>query len=146
MLNEGGFNIVHEKDSFARGQMVAKKPMLRRRLPWHKKLLFCAITWASLVLGAEFVAKLCHDCIVGGRMFEADGELGYVLRPSLDMRRQIVGNQYYHFRTDEHGRRVIPATVHAKEGSSVVILGDSIAFGQGVNDDQTVGACLAEHG
>jgi hypothetical protein len=127
--------------------MVSKAVTSRPPFSWRKKLLFCAIIWTLVLVGAEFLGRVAFNSITGGRIFEADPELGYVLRPGLNTRRRVGENgEYYHLTTNAQGRRIDPTWAPGREQTTVVLLGDSCTFGEGVDDDKTAAAYLAHSG
>jgi lysophospholipase L1-like esterase len=71
----------------------------------------------------------------------ADPYLGYVFPPNhVDRIVRSNGDFGFTFRTDEHGFRNRPLW---PERADIVVLGDSMAFGYGVDDDKTWTALLA---
>ncbi len=80
-------------------------------------------------------------------LYRSDQELGYRLRPGLQVRRSVGKNgATWTLSTDEHGRRVTPVPSEQGRGGTVLLLGDSMTLGVAVNDDQTFGAHLSRAG
>lgn len=117
--------------------------MTRTRL--RRKMIFGLFTGVLAV----FVCEICVSTWVtqtrGPLLYETDSELGYRLRPLLDVTRNANGHKW-RMRTDEQGRRIAPAPSLPEEAKTVVLLGDSFAFGESVDDDQTVAAHIAKNG
>lgn len=117
--------------------------MTRNRL--RRKIIFGLFTGILTV----FVCELCVSTWVtqtrGPLLYETDPELGYRLRPQLDVTRNANGHRW-RMRTDSNGRRIVPAPSLPEEGMTVLLLGDSFAFGEGVDDDQTMAAHIAKKG
>ncbi len=77
--------------------------------------------------------------------FQSDPLLGFRYRPNLDVHRLRDGCDWT-FTTNERGQRITPENPTAESHPTVVLVGDSFAFGDGVSDDETVAAALAAHG
>ena len=114
------------------------------QLSLRKKLLFASISLGLFLLFADLILHLFVPIVRGPQLYEADPELGYRLRPNLAGRRRIDGAAgYYSVRTDAEGRRVVPCSAPPTQPGELLLLGDSMAFGQGVDDEHTLAAHLA---
>ena len=102
----------------------------------------------ALVLGllagaivAEVAARLyVYGVAHQGKLFEPDRTLGWRTLPDLDMTRRNANDRFWQVRTDSQGDRIpaegeLPAARGWSEEceTRILILGDSFAFGEGVN-------------
>ena len=111
-----------------------------------KRKLVYTVMVCLLSLGlAEVAVRGAVTVLRRPLVYETDVELGYRLRSDLDVCRNLFG-VIWCFRTDRAGRRVVPDNPSPDEATTVVLLGDSFAFGEGVNDNETVAAHLARSG
>ncbi len=100
---------------------------------WRNLALAAAVTAACLAalegLAVYYVSSVLHY----PRLYQWDRLLGWRLKQNLDVRRAPEGLFSYGVRTDDDGLR-FPAIDVAWDDSAyrVLILGDSFAFGQGV--------------
>lgn len=74
------------------------------------------------------------DLTVGSRAVDPDGEVGFTMKWSHEV--EIVGALA---RTDRFGQRLRAGPEPHPDATRIVLLGDSVAFGYGVTDDQTFG-------
>jgi hypothetical protein len=115
------------------------------RIPLKRKLLYSLVTIALAVAFAEIVVRAVVTSTRGRLLYETDPRLGYRLRPNLDVTRQR-DDAPWSFRTDSQGRRRVPQPQDGTSENTVVIVGDSLVFGDGVDDDETVAAHIARKG
>ncbi len=110
-----------------------------------RKLVFTTIVLLVSLMLAELAVRAAVTVLRRPLVYETDVELGYRLRSDLDVCRNLYGVTWC-FRTDRAGRRVVPGNPSPDDATTVVLLGDSFAFGEGVNDSETVAAHLARSG
>ncbi|MEO2195803.1 MAG: SGNH/GDSL hydrolase family protein [bacterium] len=110
-----------------------------------RKLVFTTIVLLVSLMLAELAVRAAVTVLRRPLVYETDVELGYRLRSDLDVCRNLYGVTWC-FRTDRAGRRVVPDNPSPDDATTVVLLGDSFAFGEGVNDSETVAAHLARSG
>jgi lysophospholipase L1-like esterase len=80
-------------------------------------------------------------------LYHSDHELGYRLRAGLHVRRSIAETEAtWTLSTDEHGRRVTPMPSEKGRSGTVLLLGDSMTLGEGVNDEETFAAHISRAG
>lgn len=124
---------------------TAPSQSLRPTRPLRRRLLFTAIIIASYFLLLEVIARVLLLTWRGPVTYQSDPEFGYRLRSNLDVHRVRFGCDW-RFTSDESGLRIVPQNPSAAQTPTVVILGDSFMFGDGVNDDETCAAALARRG
>ena len=115
------------------------------QIPVRRKLAYTAVVLFLSVILAEVVVRVAITVLRGPLVYETDVLLGYRLRSGLDVCSNRHGETWC-FRTDSEGRRVVPNNPSRDETRTLVILGDSFAFGEGVDDDETVAAHLSRNG
>lgn len=111
-----------------------------------KKCLFIILSNALFLALIELLLALALHLIDYPRLFETDSNVGYRLRPNLDVTQRKNGIQWK-VRTDSFGRRIgddhpLSASLKPK----VVLLGDSFGFGYGVESDEAVSSVLSREG
>jgi hypothetical protein len=114
-------------------------------LPISRKFAYTASVLFFIIVLTEVGVRAVITNLRGPLLHETDAQLGYRLRSGLD----VCDNRYgrtWCFTTDQEGRRTIPGNPSRGQAKTVVVLGDSFAFGVGVDDDQTFAARLAESG
>lgn len=74
--------------------------------------------------------------------YDADDELGVRLQPGCVTRNRVAGNPVTDIRINASGQR--GGDLGAPAADEILVLGDSQAFGLGVNDDETFAAVLGE--
>ncbi len=94
------------------------------------------ITIASVCLAALAVEGLLqayvHLVVKQGKLFESNGQTGWRTLPNLDLVRTNVDGGAWRVQTDAEGYRNF-APPHPNPHRRLLILGDSFAFGEGVN-------------
>lgn len=86
-----------------------------------------------LLAAAEGSARLYVDLVARqGRLFTSDPQLGWRVLPHLDVTRRNADGGAWRVVTDADGWRR-PATFRLEATRRVLVLGDSFAFGQGVD-------------
>ncbi len=111
----------------------------------RKKHLFVALLVVASVATCEVIARLALITLRGPITFQSDPTLGFRYRPDLDVHRVRL-NCDWTFTTDDQGYRVTPNNPGAAEHPTLVLLGDSFAFGDGVSNHETLAAALAQRG
>ena len=103
---------------------------LRRRAAQGALLLF-AVLLASLA--AEGVAQFYAFRIAKrGKLFQPDATLGWRVLPDLNLKRLNADEQPWSIQTDRHGLRG-PSEFAPQASRRLLVLGDSFAFGEGVD-------------
>src|SRR5271156_4221592 len=101
------------------------------RMPLH---------WIALLLGALAVAPFAaeaalrlyvSDVTKRFHMFRSDAQTGWSNTPNLLTTRINAAGEEWSIRTDQNGQRLIAQNPRA--GRRILILGDSLAFGEGVD-------------
>ena len=94
------------------------------------KTLLGLLIGATVLEGvAEFLAYRVYKV---GRLFEAVSILGWHCIPDLNQERKNANGQIWTIRINEQGFRTAPEWVQPSD-THILIIGDSFAFGQGVN-------------
>ena len=97
----------------------------------------------ALLLG-EAGAHLIDPPPMGPVWFAHDPELGAIPVPGEQGERTFPGAYRFSFHHDAQGLRVVPAAAGVAAKRTVLVLGDSYAYGLGVDDDQTFCNLLQE--
>ena len=97
----------------------------------------------ALGLG-EAGARLLAPPPMGPVWFAHDPELGAIPVPGEQGERAFPGAYRFSFRHDTQGLRVVPAAAGVAAKRTVLVLGDSYAYGLGVDDEQTFCNLLQE--
>jgi lysophospholipase L1-like esterase len=92
----------------------------------------------------EIGARLVAPPPMGPVWFAHDAELGAIPVPGEQGERTFPGAYRFSFRHDAQGLRVVPAAAGVAAKRTVLVLGDSFAYGLGVDDDQTFCNLLQE--
>lgn len=96
------------------------------------------------VVTLELAAQVFVYCIAKkGKRFCPDPTTGWRVLPDLDLERFNSDGRLYRVQTGPDGRRS-PTTWSASDQRRVLILGDSFAFGEGVNIEDRFDTILAE--
>ena len=117
----------------------------RRRISLKRMLAYSALVLIFPIAIGELVARTYITLIRGPLLYETDDELGYSLHSDLQVIRSR-SNGDCSFQTDPRERRFVPEVSNGNDLSIIVILGDSFAFGEGVNDEETSAAYIAQRG
>jgi hypothetical protein len=91
--------------------------------------LSLAIGLVALEAGGRVVAS---TILKRGKLFRPDSELGWVPLANLDMARKNADGELWHITTDGAGIRG-PSSWPGGEHTRLLVLGDSFAFGEGVD-------------
>lgn len=78
-----------------------------------------------------------------GKLFQPDNQLGWALLPNLDLIRNNHDGEPWHTRTDGQGIRG-PSTWSETADRRMLVLGDSFAFGEGVDIEDRFDSLIAE--
>jgi lysophospholipase L1-like esterase len=97
----------------------------------------------AILLG-EAGAHLIDPPPMGPVWFAHDPELGAIPVPGEQGERTFPGAYRFSFHHDAQGLRVVPAAAGVAAKRTVLVLGDSYAYGLGVDDDQTFCNLLQE--
>ena len=98
-----------------------------------KKALIIGVSFFLAFLFAEGLAHIYASRIAGrAKLFQPDMTLGWSVLPNLDLERLNADGQPWRIKTDQHGMRG-PSDFDANASRRVLVIGDSFAFGQGVN-------------
>jgi hypothetical protein len=125
---------------------IAAEPA-RRRLSWQVKLSFSLLILLVFVVILELAARMVVAHVLKRPpLYQSDPVLGYVLRPNLDVVRKVGPDAIIRIRTDAEGKRLVPEPKAPATGETILLIGDSCAFGDAVNEDETVAAHLAAAG
>ena len=98
------------------------------------------MTLLALEGAAQFyVAKIAER----GKLFEPDEVTGWRVKPHLDIQRKNANGDIWVVRTDKEGFRI---SDKRNVGTKVLILGDSFAFGEGVDIEDRFDAVINDYG
>jgi len=103
----------------------------RRSIVGHLLLVLASLLvgLVTIELAAQFyVARIAKQ----GKLFAPDAELGWVPLPNLDLERRNADGELWHVVTDDDGIRG-PSDWPADGRIRMLVLGDSFAFGEGVD-------------
>jgi hypothetical protein len=123
--------------------------MLPRRIGGGKRILANALLVAlSLAIGLvalEGGGRLFATAVAKrGKLFQPDPELGWTPLPNLDLVRHNANGEPWHVVTDAAGIRG-PATWSDDRRIRLLVLGDSFAFGEGVDLAARFDTLLEKH-
>ncbi|MEM7359965.1 MAG: hypothetical protein AAF431_12765 [Pseudomonadota bacterium] len=94
-----------------------------------------------IVLAEVLTQTVVSKILLKGRLFESDAVVGWKVLPNLNLQRRNADGNPWVVRTDQLGQRIMadpkPST------HRLLILGDSFAFGQGVDVEQRFDARLS---
>ena len=97
------------------------------------------------LIGAEVLAQgYAYFVAQKGKRFQPDERLGWILIPNLDIRRRNANGDTYHIQTDAlsiRGPSRFPASQNILR---MLVVGDSFAFGEGVNLEDRFDTLLME--
>jgi pimeloyl-ACP methyl ester carboxylesterase len=105
-----------------------------------------AIPFGVLVAGIGYISYWTippfRVIAEGDPLFAFDPETGYVARPNSSTKWTVLGasdkpNLEYHVHTDDRGARVSKSGQRSAEQVDIIILGDSFAWGHGVEYEDT---------
>ena len=112
-----------------------------------KRILLGLVAVCVGLLIAECMARVFVWVAHGPRMYRYDPELGFSMWPNLDIWvKSLPHLKAIHIRTDGLGNRITPPPREPARAETIVLVGDSFAFGEGVEEDETVAAHLSSHG
>lgn len=107
-----------------------------------------ALLFVSLLIGgvlAELAAQFYVNQVAQqGRLFETDPVTGWKVRPNLDVQRKNADGELWTVSTDQYGLRKTPS--QSEQPHKLLILGDSFAFGEGVDVEQRFDAHFSQRG
>jgi len=114
----------------------------RRHYVGNTLLVLIALVIGALLAegAAQFYA---YKVVKLGKLFRPDSDLGWALLPNLDLIRNNHDGEPWHTRTDEQGLRG-PSTWSETASKRMLVLGDSFAFGEGVDIDERFDSLIAE--
>jgi lysophospholipase L1-like esterase len=108
-------------------------------------LLLIGSVFVSLFL-VEVAAQIyVYKIAEKGKLFEPDKITGWRVIPNLNIKRKNANGDIWTVTTDEEGLRTISNSA-SYSGTKVLILGDSFAFGQGVDIEDRFDAVINNHG
>lgn len=118
----------------------------RRELLHRIVLLVVGVALSLLIAeGLVRLAGLGNTTITRGRLHAYDPELGWIGTPGLDARFQRPGSFDVAIHMNAHGTRGPEVAFERRPGvRRVVVLGDSGAWGQGVEDDETFSGVIED--
>jgi hypothetical protein len=119
----------------------ANPPRVSKRIRVIRFVLSLFVTLLLLVL-FDIVGSVGMLLLGKESLYITDAELGYRMRPGLHVTRTASENRKWSLSTNEEGFRITPDQP-AADADLVLLVGDSMVFGEGVNDDETFGAHLA---
>jgi len=123
-----------------------RDPRRRRRFSLLPKFALAGGSVLLVLLVCELALRLVNPQPLAGIMFSQDRQFGFWNRPNLKGKRfQNESNTpFYRVTTDSMGYRCLRpvATTKTPSVKRIVVLGDSYAFGSGVNDADTFPARL----
>ena len=117
------------------------KPLTLRR---STRFLLLLLTILVSLLAAEGLGQVyAYKIAERGRLFEADATLGWRPRPDLNLTRRNADGVPWHIETDDSGIRG-PSSWKPAATRRFLVLGDSYAFGEGVDLEARFDRVLAE--
>ena len=129
---------------------VPKKAVKRRS--WRRRLVFSAIiVCVNLALLEGFLRvvwdrppELVGEQLINSGLFQPDAKTGWRPTPNFEFQHHLYSNPDYEIRTNSRGLR---CREHSESGATrprIAILGDSFAFGYGVESDKTISSQMQE--
>lgn len=91
---------------------------------------------------AEIGVRIISPQWTGPVEFAADPVLGDIMFPNRQGRRTLPGVYDYTYHNNSLGLRGTREYGEKKSGCRILLLGDSLTYGIGVNDDQTFGSLM----
>jgi hypothetical protein len=88
---------------------------------------------ASLLLAEAAARVYAYAVAERGKLFEPDARVGWKNLAHLDLRRRNVDGEPWHIRTNSRGERSDAETFDAAASRRILVLGDSFAFGEGID-------------
>jgi hypothetical protein len=113
-------------------------------LSWRKKLCFTLVFFSSLFLFGEMAVRIFTRLTNRQRLYQLDAVAGYTCKPSLDRMPKRYDQHVFYYSTDSRGFRITAPPGAGRQGKTIVLLGDSFAFGFCVNDEDSLGYILSE--
>jgi lysophospholipase L1-like esterase len=125
----------------------------RRTLPLRRRIAFGGVALALVLALAEVVVRLVWRRpvdeigteLVDAGLFLRDAELGWRLAPNLEIQHRLHWGATVNVSTNSLGHRDREPDPALAARPRVLVLGDSFAFGFGIEDDETLAARLREH-
>ena len=106
------------------------------------------LLFVSLVFGFLFLEGMAQWYIATiaqqGKLFETDSETGWKVKPRIDIQRTNSDGEIWTIKTDEQGFR--EKHVGEIDNQRILILGDSFAFGEGVDIEDRFDVTLSHLG
>ena len=122
--------------------MTEDAPAPPARAPWSFRLAAIALGCGLAFAVAEAALRLFAPQPTGPSHVVTHPELGVIPRPGQTGTVRLPGIYTYRFSHDARGFRTTPASGDTT-APQVMLLGDSFAYGMGVDDDETVANALA---
>jgi hypothetical protein len=114
-------------------ESFAVKRLMRKFL---SGILWIVVSLIGGLLLAELVAQLyVYTIAKKGKLMQPDTRLGWKHLPNLDLKRLNSNGQIWHIQTNSDGYRT-SLSWNAQAQTRILILGDSFAFGEGVNQEE----------
>lgn len=123
--------------------------MSENRLTLKKKLFFTLLTGVfvlliTFVLGELLIRNFYPQVIMGPRVNYSEN-YGVIWPKNITVTNQLPGEWKFTYRTNEnHSRGKALSLSNCYDKKNIVVLGDSYAFGQGVNDNEEFASVLAQ--
>src|SRR5262245_5174957 len=115
--------------------------MRKASLSVLKNLIIATVSAILSLLILELVLQVYVTYIAGeGKLFRVDTNTGWTNLPNLNVRRLNSAGDEWIIETDSSGQRVI--NIPSQPQRTLLILGDSFAFGEGVNIDDRFDATI----
>lgn len=123
--------------------------MSENRLTLKKKLFFTLLTGVFVllivsVLGELLIRNFYPQVIMGPRVNYSEN-YGIIWPKNISVTNQLPGEWEFVYTTNEnHSRGEALSISNSYDKKNIVVLGDSYAFGQGVNDNEEFASVLAQ--
>ncbi len=123
--------------------------MSENRLTFKKKFLFTLLTGVFVlliisVLGELLIRNFYPQVIMGPRVNYSE-KYGIIWPKNITVINQLPGEWRFTYTTNEnHSRGEALSLSNRYDKKNIVVLGDSYAFGQGVNDNEEFASVLAQ--
>lgn len=124
--------------------------MSENRLTFKKKLFFTLLTGVFVlliisVLGELLIRNFYPQVIMGPRVNYSEN-YGIIWPKNITVTNQLPGEWRFTYTTNEnHSRGEALSLSNRYDKKNIVVLGDSYAFGQGVNDNEEFASVLAQN-